>query len=96
MRDESDRPAMPRLSLSPPKMSDAALDNNARLQYEAEPDEWFASLERDLAKQRKDTNNMFSAIQISISALTAAQSVPKRTKLLDTSKTTPVVAPAKN
>jgi hypothetical protein len=76
-------------------MSDAALDDDACLQYEAEPDEWFASLERDLAKQREDTNNMFAAIQNSIAALTAAQSAPKRAKLLETPKTTPV-APAKN
>jgi hypothetical protein len=61
-RDKSNRPTMTNLSLSPPKMSDAALDDNARLQYEAEHDERFASLERDLAKQREDTNDMFSAI----------------------------------
>jgi hypothetical protein len=77
-------------------MSDAALDDDARLQYEAEPDKRFASLERDLAKQREDTNDMFSAIQASITALTAAQSVPKRVKLPETPKTTPVAAPAKN
>jgi chromatin segregation and condensation protein Rec8/ScpA/Scc1 (kleisin family) len=70
-------------------MSDAALDDDARLQYEAEPDERFASLERDLAKQREDTNDMFSAIQASIAALTAAQSAPKRAKLPETPKTTP-------
>jgi hypothetical protein len=87
---------MTNLSLSPPKMSDAALDDNARLQYEAEPDERFASLECDLAKQCEDTNDMFSAIQSSIAALTAAQSVPKRAKLPETLKTTPVAAPTKN
>jgi hypothetical protein len=87
---------MTNLSLSPPKMSDAALDNDACLQYEVEPDEHLASLERDLAKQREDTNDMFSAIQTSIAALTAAQSTLKCTKLLETPKTTPVVAPTKN
>jgi hypothetical protein len=87
---------MTNLSLSPPKMSDTALDDDARLQYEAEPDERFASLKRDLTKQREDTNDMFSAIQASIAALTAAQSVPKHAKLPETPKTTPVVAPTKN
>jgi hypothetical protein len=77
-------------------MSDAALDDDACLQYEAEPDERFASLERDLAKQREDTNDMFSAIQASIAALTAAQSTPKCAKLPETPKTTPVATPAKN
>jgi hypothetical protein len=77
-------------------MSDAALDDDARLQYEAEPDEQFTSLERDLAKQRKDTNDMFSTIQASIAALTAAQSAPKCVKLPETPKTTPVAASAKN
>jgi hypothetical protein len=87
---------MPHLSPSPPKMSDAALDDDVRLQYEAEPDKWFASLERDLTKQCDNTNNMFSAIQNSIAAPTAAQSMPKYAKLPETPKTTPVVAPAKN
>jgi hypothetical protein len=41
-------------------------------------------------------NNMFSAIQNSIAALTAAQSAPKQAKLPETPKTTPVAAPAKN
>jgi hypothetical protein len=77
-------------------MSDAALDNDAHLQYEAEPDERFTSLERNLAKQREDTNDMFSAIQSSIAALTTAQSAPKRAKLPETPKTSPVVTPAKN
>jgi hypothetical protein len=77
-------------------MSDAALDDDARLQYEVEPDERFASLERDLAKQRENTNNMFSTIQTSIASLTTAQSTPKCAKLPETPKTTPVAAPAKN
>jgi hypothetical protein len=80
---------MTNLSLSPPKMSDAALDDDVRLQYEAEPNERFTSLERDLAKQCEDTNDMFSTIQTSIAALTVAQSVPKRTKLPETPKKKP-------
>jgi hypothetical protein len=77
-------------------MSDAALDDDARLPEEADPDQRFALLERDLARQREETTNMFTAIQNSIAALTAAQPALKRAKLPETPKPAPVVAPAKN
>jgi hypothetical protein len=87
---------MTNLSLSPPQMSDAAPDDDACLQYEAEPDERFTSLKCNLAQHCNDTNDMFSTIQTSIAAFTAAQSTPKRAKLPETPKTTPVATPTKN
>jgi hypothetical protein len=80
-------------------MSDAALDKDAHFPADVDHDQRFTLLERDLAKQCDNTNNMFDVIQNSLTALTAVQSAqpaPKHSKLPDTPKIAPVVVLTKN